>query len=182
LADVKAKYHELAMRYHPDRSKGGDARFKEVNRAYQLLKDGKYVGEGPTPAGEHSTPRPGHYYQHQAWAYSSAGDMGASRGTFYEYPFGAQYNRDPRNHRAFVHNRRRAAESNQLQNLILNILKLYLFFWLAAFFWRITHPPRGTKRDADMQILHQLAQQKYEGDRERPAPSSNTSRLLREAQ
>jgi len=138
------------------------------NRAYQLLKDGKYVGEGPTPAGEHSTPRPGHYYQHQAWAYSSvcvrvcvcvgrvsppptkpqaprrtqvdsgrptgwggdtaphprilfldcrlagrplpscapipkrahsaagAGDMGASRGTFYEYPFGAQYNRDPR--------------------------------------------------------------------------------------
>eukprot|EP00906_Rhabdomonas_costata_P006135 RCo009029 len=34
---LKARYHQLAMACHPDRNNGNDARFKEVQRAYEVL-------------------------------------------------------------------------------------------------------------------------------------------------
>src|SRR3954464_13619965 len=42
-ADMKAAYRKLAMQHHPDRNPGDkdcEHRFKELNEAYDVLKDG----------------------------------------------------------------------------------------------------------------------------------------------
>jgi DnaJ-class molecular chaperone len=41
-AEIKKSYKKLALEYHPDRNKGdknAEARFKEVNEAYQILSN-----------------------------------------------------------------------------------------------------------------------------------------------
>ncbi len=39
--DIKKAFHKMAHKYHPDKSGGDEARFKEVNEAYQILSDEK---------------------------------------------------------------------------------------------------------------------------------------------
>ena len=37
--DIKKAFHKLAHKYHPDKKDGDEAKFKEVNEAYQVLSD-----------------------------------------------------------------------------------------------------------------------------------------------
>ncbi len=39
--EIKRAYHKLAHKYHPDKKSGDEAKFKEVNEAYQILSDDK---------------------------------------------------------------------------------------------------------------------------------------------
>lgn len=39
--EVKKAFHKLAHKYHPDKAGGDEARFKEINEAYQVLSDEK---------------------------------------------------------------------------------------------------------------------------------------------
>ena len=39
--EIKKAFHKLAHTYHPDKNKGDDTKFKEVNEAYQILSDDK---------------------------------------------------------------------------------------------------------------------------------------------
>jgi molecular chaperone DnaJ len=71
---IKAAFHQLARRYHPDRSKEADAeeRFEEISEAYSVLSDtgrrAEYDRSRPEPtAGERATdrfgsPRPGRLF------------------------------------------------------------------------------------------------------------------------
>ncbi len=37
--EVKKAFHKLAHKYHPDKKGGDEAKFKEINEAYQILSD-----------------------------------------------------------------------------------------------------------------------------------------------
>lgn len=39
--EIKKAFHKLAHKYHPDKNKGDDKKFKELNEAYQTLSDEK---------------------------------------------------------------------------------------------------------------------------------------------
>ncbi|MGI9118330.1 MAG: molecular chaperone DnaJ [Minisyncoccia bacterium] len=39
--EIKKAFHKLAHQYHPDKNKGDDSKFKEINEAYQTLSDDK---------------------------------------------------------------------------------------------------------------------------------------------
>ena len=37
--EIKKAYKKQSMQHHPDRTGGDDSKFKEINEAYQILKD-----------------------------------------------------------------------------------------------------------------------------------------------
>jgi DnaJ-class molecular chaperone len=39
--EIKLAFRKLAHKYHPDKKDGNEAKFKEVNEAYQTLSDDK---------------------------------------------------------------------------------------------------------------------------------------------
>jgi DnaJ-class molecular chaperone len=39
--EIKKAFYKLASKYHPDKKGGDEAKFKEVNEAYQILSDDK---------------------------------------------------------------------------------------------------------------------------------------------
>lgn len=56
--DIKKAFHKMAHKYHPDKSTGDEAKFKEVNEAYQVLSDDQkraqydqFGSEGPSAFG-----------------------------------------------------------------------------------------------------------------------------------
>lgn len=46
--EIKKAYRKLAHQHHPDKNKGEDAKFKEINEAYQTLSDDKKRSEYDT--------------------------------------------------------------------------------------------------------------------------------------
>src|SRR3990167_8901439 len=49
--EIKKAFYKLAHKYHPDKKEGNEAKFKQVNEAYQVLSDdakrSKYDQFGP---------------------------------------------------------------------------------------------------------------------------------------
>lgn len=93
-ADIKQAYRRLARKYHPDVSKEPDAeaRFKEVNEAYEVLRDKEkraaYDGLGRGwHAGEEFTPPPGWESGFSQAGGGSAG-FGGGFSDFFESLFG----------------------------------------------------------------------------------------------
>jgi len=43
--EIKKAFHKLAHKYHPDKKGGDEARFKEINEAYQVLSDDRKRAE-----------------------------------------------------------------------------------------------------------------------------------------
>ena len=153
--EVKSKYHEMAKKYHPDRTGGDDHTFKDINKAYEMLRDGKYTSSSSSQSQSHGhnpfTPHganPNDYYQSSAWRFQGADSMGSNRGQFYGTRGGAssyarQYMSRGSSHGTYYGAYTVHGYSRRPENLLLRLLKIYLILSICAVVWkRVAHRAR----------------------------------------
>ena len=84
--DIKKAYRKLAHKYHPDKTKGDDKKFKELNEAYEILHDEKKRAEydtyGKTSGGG------GGGGSSQGFGGFDYGDFASGNGQGFEFDFG----------------------------------------------------------------------------------------------
>ena len=87
--DIKKAYRKLAHKYHPDKTKGDDKKFKELNEAYEVLYDDKkrteYDTYGRTFGGSGAGGAEG---QGQGFDGFDFGDFVSKNGQGFEFDFG----------------------------------------------------------------------------------------------
>src|SRR3989338_2451704 len=87
--DIKKAYRKLAHKHHPDKTKGDDKKFKELNEAYEVLYDDKkraeydtygktFAGGAGAGAGEYG----------QGFGDFDFGDFASRNGQGFEFDFG----------------------------------------------------------------------------------------------
>jgi molecular chaperone DnaJ len=76
--EIKRAYRKLAHQYHPDKNKGDDTKFKEINEAYQVLSDpqkkSRYNQFGTADAGGYGGGNP--FSGGQSYGGQGFGDQG----------------------------------------------------------------------------------------------------------
>lgn len=84
--DIKRAYRKLAMANHPDRSGGDDSKFKQINEAYETLKD---------PAKKQQYDNPQHRFDTSHMHQGAPNDFHDIFNGMFGY--GGQHSRQPRN-------------------------------------------------------------------------------------
>eukprot|EP00906_Rhabdomonas_costata_P000095 RCo000130 len=103
-AQIKAKYHALAMQFHPDRTGGSDVRFKEISKAYEMLRSGTYT---PDSARAQQSAREGAWARQEAYTRHQSAESQYARQRAYDSQSGFRVDDE------FLYNRARAARRQQ---------------------------------------------------------------------
>jgi len=86
--EIKKAFHKMAHKYHPDKKGGDEAKFKEVNEAYQTLSDDTKRQGYDRHGSSYSDMGGGHPGGH---GYSSGGFEGVDLGDIFNDFFGAGF-------------------------------------------------------------------------------------------
>ena len=96
-AEIKSAYRKLAREWHPDVAKSkpnAEAKFKEINEAYQVLNDkqkrGQYDQFGHAAFGKGSNPNSGQGYGQDFGGFGGGNPFGGQAGGFHWSSNGAQ--------------------------------------------------------------------------------------------